>query len=258
MTPDGRSLAGKTALVTGAGAGIGRACALELARRGADLIVNDRPDSSDLEQTAAEVRDLGCSCHMAPADVFCRSGCEQVVESGLRQAGRIDILISNPAYSRRSAFLDYDPDDFERTIQATLTSGFHMAQLVARHLTQRDGGGRIVFISSVQAERPYARSCAYGPAKAALNHLMRTIAVELAPHRVNVNAIDPGWIETPGEHRTFGADVLRQEGARLPWGRLGQPEDIARAAAFLVSDEADYISGTVLTVDGLFRYRDCL
>ncbi len=251
------NLIGKIALVTGAGRGIGKGCAVQLARRGADIIINDRPGNSDLEATAAEIRSLGRICHAIAADVFSRSGCEQLLTAALAAFERIDILVSNPAYSRRCAFLDYPAEEFERTINGTLTSGFHMSQLVGRHMVARGGGGKIVFVSSVQAEMPISLCSAYGAAKAGLNHLTRSIAVELAPHRINVNAIEPGWIDTPGEHIAFSDETIASEGQRLPWGRLGLPEDIGNAAAFLVSDEADYITGTVLPVDGCFRFKDC-
>ena len=250
------NLTGKIALVTGGGRGIGKGCALELARRGADVVLNDRPGSPDLETAAAEIRELGRTCHFVPADVFSRTGCEEVVNTAMELAGRIDILISNPAYSRRKPFLEYDPEDFERTIQGTLTSGFHISQLVARQMVQRGGGGKIVFISSVQAELPLSFCVAYGAAKAGLNHMMRTISVELSGHRINVNAIEPGWIDTPGEHDTFDEETIAREGKMLPWGRMGKPEDIGRAAAFLASEDADYITGSVLPVDGGFRYKD--
>ena len=132
-----------------------------------------------------------------------------------------------------------------------------MGQLVARHMVERGGGGKIVFISSVQAEMPLARSAAYGAAKLGLNHMARTMAVELSEHRINVNVIEPGWIDTPGEHETFDEEVMRERGSKLPWGRLGTPDDIGKAAAFLSSDDADYITGSVLPVDGAFRFKDC-
>jgi glucose 1-dehydrogenase len=251
------NLTGKIAIVTGGGRGIGKGCALELAQRGADILLNDRPGSPDLETAAAEIRELGRACHAIEADVFSRAGCEELLKASLEITGRVDILISNPAYSRRAAFLEYSPEEFERTIQGTLTSGFHMSQLTARHMIQRGAGGKIVFISSVQAEMPMSLCVAYGAAKAGLNHMMRTIAVELSAYRIHVNAIEPGWIDTPGEHATFDEETIEREGKRLPWGRLGVPADIGRAAAFLASDEADYITGTVLPVDGGFRYKDC-
>ncbi len=242
--------------MTGAGRGIGKGCAVALARRGINLVINDRPGSADLTTTAEEIQKLGVECTAIEADVFSRGGCEQLVAEGLTAAGRIDILVSNPAFSRRCSFLEYPPEVFEQTLQGTLTSGFHMSQLVARHMVERGGGGKIVFISSVQGELPIANCVAYGAAKAGLNQMTGTIAVELSAHRINVNAIEPGWIDTPGEHATFSDDVIRAEGEKLPWRRLGTPDDIGNAVAFLTSEEADYITGTVLPVDGLFRFKD--
>jgi glucose 1-dehydrogenase len=250
-------LAGKIALVTGAGRGIGKGCALELARSGADLVINDRPGSADLAQTAAEIHELGRACSIVEADVFSRPNCEQLVASAIEAAGRVDILVSNPAYNHRSDFLEYDPDEFERIIRGVLISAFHVSQLIARHMVSRATGGKILFISSVHAPVPYARNAAYNAGKAGLNHLCRTIAVELARHRINVNAIEPGWIDTPGERAVFGEDVIRSEGQKLPWGRIGTIEDVGRAAAFLCSDDADYITGSILRVDGLIVYKDC-
>ena len=250
-------LDGQWAVVTGAGCGIGKGCALELARRGANLVVNDRPGSSDLAESVSEIEAMGRTCVAVEADAFSRDGCGQIVDAAVEVAGQVDILVSNPAYSQRQTFLDYDPEEFEKTIRGTLTAGFHMGQLVARHMVEKKNPGRMVFISSVQAYLPIARCIAYGAAKAGLNHMVRTMAVELFAHRINVNAIEPGWIDTPGEHDHFGSDVIESEGRKLPWGRLGTPQDIGRAATFLVSPEADYITGTILRVDGGFVFRDC-
>lgn len=251
-------LQGKVALVTGAGRGIGKGCALELAKEGATLVINERPESPDLAQTAEEVRALGADCIALEANVFERSGCASLVAQTIEQTGRIDILVSNPAFSRRGSFLEYSPELFELTIQGTLTSGYHMSQLVAKQMVEQGEGGKIVFISSVQAEMPLAGSFAYGAAKAGLNHMTESIAVELAPHGINVNVIEPGWIDTPGEHVTFSEETLAAEAAKLPLKRLGTPADIGKAAAFLASADADYITGTVLAVDGLFRYKHCM
>lgn len=251
------NLDGKVALVTGGGRGIGKGIALELARAGADIVLNDRPESPDLAQAADEVRNLGRSCHPIEADVSRRPGCEQMVAEALRLVPQIDILVSNPAWNTRCGFLEQDPEEFEQIIQATLVGGFHVSQLVARHMVARGGGGKIIFISSIQAELPMAGNIAYGPAKAALNHMTRSISVELCPHGIHVNAIEPGWIDTPGEHESFDEEVIRQEAARLPLGRLGTPAEIGRAAVFLASPDADYITGSILAVDGGFRYKDC-
>lgn len=248
-------LLGKKALVTGAARGIGRGCALELARAGADVAINDLKRSELAESAVAEIRALGRQASIVEGDVFSRAGCEQVVTRALRELGRIDILVSNPARNTRALFLDYNPEEFDRVLQATLMGGFHMGQLVARHMVERGGGGKIVFISSVHTQIHFARSVAYNAGKAGLNHMAFTIANELAKHRINVNVIEPGWIDTPGEHESFGDAALAEAGSALPWGRLGLPSDIGKAAAFLCSDDADYITGTALLVDGGFRFR---
>lgn len=247
-------LSGKTALVTGAAEGIGRGCAEALIQAGARVVLNDRPGNDLLQATANEI---GAEAAIAE-DVFERAGCERLVDETLRHCERLDILISSPAFSRRGRFLEYPPELWQRTLDGTLSSAFHMSQLVARQLVERKHQGALLFISSVQAEMPIGLSAAYGAAKAGLNHLTRSIAVELAPYRIRANAIEPGWIDTPGERRTFGDENVEAAGEQLPWGRLGQPADIGRAAAFLVSDAADYITGTVLPVDGCFRFKDCL
>lgn len=248
-------LQGKKALVTGAARGIGRGCALELARAGADVAINDLRRSELAESAAAEIRALGRQAVVVEGDVFARPTCEQVVARALQELGRIDILVSNPARNTRALFLDYDPDAFEKVIQATLTGGFHMSQLVARHMVQRGGGGKIVFISSVHTWISFARSVAYNAAKGGLNHMAFTLANELTRHHINVNVIEPGWIDTPGEHESFGDEAMAQAGAALPWGRLGTPADIGKAAVFLASDDADYVTGSALLVDGGIRFR---
>jgi glucose 1-dehydrogenase len=248
-------LQAKKALVTGAARGIGRGCALELARVGADVAVNDRGRPEMIEATAAEIRSLGRKAVVVEGDVFDRASCERVVAATLAAFGRIDILITNPAKSVRAPFLDYDPQVFENVLQGTLTGGFHMSQLVARHMVERAGGGKIIFISSIHVHIPFARSVAYNAAKSGLNNMAFTIANELLPHRINVNVIEPGWIDTPFEHETFGTAALEKARPTLPWGRLGTPEDIGKAAVFFASDDADYITGTSLLVDGGFWLR---
>jgi glucose 1-dehydrogenase len=243
-------LIGKTALVTGAARGIGRGCALELARAGADVAINDRASTPEAHAVVAEIQALGRHCTLVEGDVFDRPSCESVVNRTVRALEHIDILVSNPALQRRAEFLRFDPDDFTSVIKGTLTGGFHMSQLVARHMVERRAGGKIVFISSCHVHTPYARSIAYNAGKGGLNLMAFTIAAELYPHRINVNVIEPGWIDTPGEHEAFGDEAINRAGVALPWGRLGTPEDIGKAATFLASQDADYITGAALRVDG--------
>lgn len=248
-------LDGKVALVTGAARGIGKGCALELARAGADVAINDRTASPDALATIREIESLGRRGLLVEGDAFARDAVSGILRRTLEAFGRVDILVSNPAFSRRGDFLGYDPDLFDRTLQGTLCGGFHMSQLVARHMVERGGGGKILFISSVHAEVPYVRSVAYNAAKSGLNHMAKTIAAELLKHRINVNLIEPGWIDTPGEHETFGDRMIAEAAPTMPWGRLGTPADIGRAAVFLCSQDADYITGTTLVVDGGFLLR---
>jgi len=144
-------LAGKTALVTGAGRGIGRGCALELARAGAEVAINDRQESAQTASLKAEIESLGRKAIVVAGDAFERASCESIVERAARALQRIDILVSNPAFSRRGDFLDYDPNTFEQTLRGTLTAGFHMSQLVARQMVAAGGGGKKNVKSSVQS-----------------------------------------------------------------------------------------------------------
>ncbi len=243
-------LLGKKALVTGAARGIGRGCALELARAGAEVAINDRAITPEAEAVVAEVRALGRQAFLIEGDVFARPSCESVVARAVEALGPIDVFVSNPAFSRRADFLDYDPETFDKVLKGTLYGGFHMSQLVARHMVARGEGGKIIFICTVHSLVPYVRSVAYNAAKSGLKQMALTIAAELLPHRINVNLIDPGWIDTPGEHETFGGAAITRAAPTLPWGRLGLPEDIGKAAVFLASADADYITGAALLVDG--------
>jgi glucose 1-dehydrogenase len=243
-------LAGKTALVTGAAQGIGRGCALALARAGADVAVNDRERTDVLASLVSEISQLGRRVEAIEGDAFDPASCAGIVGRAVDSLGRLDILVSNPAYNWRGDFLDYPPETFQKVLNAVLFGGFCMSREVARHMVARGGGGKIVFVSSVHARIGYMKSVAYNAGKAGLNHMALTIAAELAPHRINVNVIEPGWIDTPGERTVFGDDVAARVGPTLPWGRMGTPDDIGKAAVYLASDDADYVTGSCLLVDG--------
>ena len=256
------NLKGKIAIVTGAARGIGNGCATELARAGATVVLVDRPGSEDLEAAVEKLKNSGqtcpgAECHGVEADTFSRDGAEAVLQETISTFGDVDILVSVPAYNRRESFLDYDPEVFEGILQSALLGGFHMSQLVARHLVAREKPGKIIFISSVLARIPNARCVAYSAAKAALNSMMQTMAVELCDHHINVNAIEPGWIDTPGERQHYNDETMAAEGRKLPWGRLGRSEEIGHAAVYLASSEANYVTGTILPVDGGYRLKHC-
>jgi len=243
-------LTDRVALVTGASRGIGRGCALELARAGADVVVNYRTHPEEANEVVAEIRDMGRRAMAFGADVGDRAAVDRMIAAAVAEFGRLDILINNAAFSIRKPFLEYTEEEFQTVLQVAMWSVFHCSQAVARHMVARGGGGKIVVISSVHAFIPFPNSLPYNTAKAGINHMAFSIAGELAPHRINVNVIEPGWTDTPGERRYFTEEELRIGGEKLPWGRLGRPEEIGKAAVFLSSDDADYITGACLRVDG--------
>jgi glucose 1-dehydrogenase len=246
MTAAG-SLHGKRALVTGAGRGIGQAIAIELASHGADVAICDRVGA---DETIAAIEAHHVRALYARTDVSDRPAMERLFQQIEADFGGLDILVNNAVQSIRKPLVDLSVEDVRTTWSAALWGVFHATQLAARMMIARQQPGNIVSISSVLAHVPYVNSSPYNGAKAAVNQMTRTWALELAPHRIRVNAIEPGWIDTPGERNFATDDQLREEGAKLPLGRLGRPEEIAQAVAFLVSDRASYITGSILQVDG--------
>lgn len=231
---------GKLAVVTGAARGIGRAIAVELASRGARLAICDLLDCSETASLT------GPDTITASLDITDGAALEQFF-AGLP---RIDILVNNAGMSIRRPLVELEIGDVKRVWDVLMWGAFHTTQLAARRMIGQGDGGAIVNITSVLAHIPYANSSPYNGAKAAINQMSRTWALELAPHRIRVNALEPGWTDTPGERAFSTEEQLREGGAKLPLGRLARPEEIARAAAFLASDDASYITGSILQVDG--------
>ncbi|MBX3011140.1 MAG: SDR family oxidoreductase [Caldilineaceae bacterium] len=249
-------LHGKVALITGSGRGIGRGIALCLAAEGADVVINDLPGRNDAEATAQEIRALGQQALVWPADISDRGAVEAMIAGAVAHFGRLDIAVANAALSIREPVLEAKWENVQRTIEVAQFGVFHTCQLAARQMSQQPLNGRsrgkLLITCSVHEEIAFAQSAAYNMAKAAVAHLGRTMAGELARTKINVNIINPGWIDTPGERRFFNEEQITEGGKKIPWGRIGTPEDIGKAAAFLVSDDADYITGAVLRVDGGF------
>lgn len=244
------SLSGKVAFITGGARGIGRGCALELAARGADVAICDFELSDNAQETLASVRALGRRAEFFAADVANRAAVEAAFAGIVERLGRLDILVNNAALTVRKPLVELEPADVEIVWGAILWGTFHCSQLGARQMLRQGEGGNIVMISSVHAVRPYVRSSLYNGAKAGLNQMARTWAAELAPHGIRVNVIEPGWIDTPGERAFATEEEIQEEAKTLPLGRLGKPEEIGKAVAYLVSDEAAYVTGTCLRVDG--------
>ncbi len=251
-----RRLEGRIALVTGASRGIGRGIALDLAAEGADVVVNYRSHAAEAEEVVAAIAALGRRAVAWQADVSQRQAVAAMIAGVVAAWGRIDIAVANAAHSIREPVVDAAWENVERVLAVSQFGVFHTCQLAARQmLAQAPAGrsrGKIVIVSSILEELPAPGSGAYNMAKAAINHLGRTMAAELAREHVNVNMVNPGWIDTPGERQFAGEKELQEGGQRIPWGRLGTPEDVARAVTFLVSDDADYVTGATLRVDGGF------
>jgi len=238
----------RLAIVTGAGAGIGRAIAERLSRDGHHVVLTDR-DLDAADEAAAKIRSLGLSAQALKMDVSQLASIETAFDDLVREHGRCDVLVNNAGVAKTHSFLEFPDDDWQATIGINLTGAFRSSQRAARLMMPRRWG-RIVNISSVSAMRAGVGRTAYGASKSALNGLTRQIAVELAPFGITANAVAPGPIET-ALAQDLHTETTRQELCRLvPAGHYGRPESIAAAVAFLASDDAGYINGHTLPVDG--------
>jgi glucose 1-dehydrogenase len=243
-------LSGKVAIVTGASRGIGRATALALAEAGCDVAVNFHSAADEAEDLADQISHLGRRALVIQADVANQVSVEEMVSDTATRFGRLDIAVSNAAYSDREPFYEADLAGFRRTIDVTMWGAFYLLRAAARRMIDQGGGGSIVVISSPHAFVAVPRSMAYNMSKAAIDHMARTAAIELVEHRIRVNLIHPGWIDTPGERKFASEDQLAGAAAKLPWKRMGRPEEIGRGVVFLCDPASDYITGSALAIDG--------
>jgi glucose 1-dehydrogenase len=242
-------LKGRSYLITGASKGIGRGCALEMAREGANIAINYRSGQSDAEQVADEVRKYGGKALLLQADVVNQSDVEEMVKKTVKEFGRIDGFVSNAAYSDRELMVDADMEGFKRTIDVSMWGAFYGVRAAAQAMIPQKRGV-IIVVSSPHAVIPVPTAMAYNMAKAAIDHMARTAAIELARHRIRVNVIHPGWIDTPGERKFFSEDQLSQGAENIPLKRMGKPEELGKLAAFIASDDADYMTGSTVLMDG--------
>ncbi len=243
-------LQGKTAIVTGASRGIGRACAVALAQAGADVAINFHSDLAAAEEVAAEVRDAGRRALLCQTDVADYDAVEKMIARVAAEFGRVDLAVSNAVYSDRELFHEADLAGFRRTIDVTMWGAFHLLRAATRRMIAQGQGGAAVIVSSPHAYVPVPRAMAYNMAKAAIDQMAHTAAIELVDHRIRVNTVHPGWIDTPGERKYASDEQIAKVGPMLPWGRLGRPEEIARGVVFLCDPASDYMTGTQLLTDG--------
>ena len=240
-------LAGKVALVTGAAQGIGKAVALLLARNGADIVVSDI-NLEKAEETAKEVQTLGRKALAIKVDVAKLDDVEKMVRVILARFGQVDILVNNAGIARDKLILRMTEEDWDAVLNINLKGTFNCTKAVVRHMSKQRSG-KIVNIASVVGEMGNAGQGNYAASKAGVIGFTKTIAREFAQRGINVNAIAPGYIETPMTDAL--PDKAKEELKRLiPMDRLGKPEDVAEAVLFLVSEASSYIPGQVLNVNG--------
>ena len=248
MSESGRPLSGQIALVTGASRGIGRAVAIELARRGAHVGINYRSGTDLAQACLAEIEADGGSAELCPFDVSDADAPAEAIGAFGKSHGRLDVLVNNAGITIDGLLLRYKEDDWQKTLDVNLGGAFRCSRAAARPMA-RKRYGRIVNLSSVVASMGNAGQAAYAATKAGLEGMTKALSRELASREVTVNAVAPGFIDTemtaqlPEEAR---AAYL----AMIPLGRLGRADEVARAVAFLCGPESSYVTGHVLAVNG--------
>jgi glucose 1-dehydrogenase len=244
-------LAGKVALVTGSGQGIGQAVAIRLAKEGADVIVDDRVIGESAQQTVDAIKALGRRVHAIAGDLANPADDRRVIADGVAAMGKIDILVNNAGVEKRNDFWNVTEAEYDFVMQINLRGTFFITQDFVNHLRQTNRPGRIINMSSVHEEMAFPHFSTYCASKGGLKMLCRDLAVELGPLGITVNNIAPGAIATPINKALLNnPQLMKLLESKIPLGRLGTPDDVAGLAAFLSSDDAAYMTGATFFVDG--------
>ena len=243
-------LKGKCALVTGASRGLGRAIALGLAREGARVGVHYRGAEAEAEAVVAQIEAMGGEAAAFEADVRDKAQVEAMFQRFLERFGQLDILVNNAGVMFNTPFVDLPEEEWDLVMDTNVKGYFLCGQQAARHMVPRRTG-RIINVSSTRQEQAWPGNAHYCASKGAIYMLTRVMALELGPHGIRVNSISPGTIETDlNRHILADPEFRRNRIARIPVGRLGVPEDVVGAVVFLASDEADFVNGAFLMIDG--------
>ena len=242
----------KIAIVTGAGRGIGRGTALALADAGANVVVSDI-NLEDCEKVVEEISKKGGQALAVKCDVSSKVEVDEMITKTTEKFGQLDILVNNAGIFPFKAFEEMTEEDWDKVLDVNLKSIFLCSQAAAKIMEE---GGKIVNISSIAAFVGFEGLVHYCASKGGINAMIRALALELAKKKINVNAIAPGSIDTPGASQSSQDEEMKKQTlANIPLGRIGKPEDIANAVVFLASDKANYITGQTIIVDGGWTLR---
>jgi glucose 1-dehydrogenase len=244
-------LAGKVAIVTGSGSGIGRAIAEQFAREGASIVVDYRDHVDQANATRTKIEAVGSKAIMVAADVSKLEDCADLVAQAWQQLGGCDLLVNNAGIEKSAAFLDVTEADYDAVLNVNLKGAFFLTQAFVRRLREAKRPGAVINVSSVHEDMVFPNFSTYCASKGGLRMLMRDLAVELGPLGITVNNIAPGAINTP-INASLLADKPKLNAllTNIPLGRLGEPEDVAGVALFLASADAAYVTGSTYFVDG--------
>jgi glucose 1-dehydrogenase len=244
-------LEGKVAVVTGAASGIGQAIAVAFAREGASVVVDYVGNPISPIETLQQIQKLGGRATGVAADVSNPEDVARLIEQTVSTFGKLDIFVNNAGIEKKIPFVDFPLEEWQKILAVDLTGPFLCSQAAARQMIAQAHGGRIVNISSIHEDLPMPTNAPYCAAKGGLRMLMRTIAVELAPHNITVNNIGPGATFTPIDKDVQSDPKLNEQIlAGIPLHRWGKPEEVAQLAVYLASDDASYVTGSTYFIDG--------
>lgn len=245
-------LDGKVALITGSDSGIGRATATTFAHEGADVVVNYLSDADGAGQTQQEVESVGRRALVIQADVSDENQVESMFDQAMRAFGTIDVLMNNAGVDASGTNVaDLTTEVWDKALRANVYGPFFCCRRFAQIRTSAGGGGKIINITSVHEDVPHPGGADYDCSKGAVRMLTRTLALELAPLKVNVNSLAPGMVLTPFNQPVLDdPELLDEQVQSIPWKRAAEPSEIAKLALFLASDDADYVTGATYVMDG--------
>lgn len=243
---------GKKAIITGANRSIGRAIAVALAEQGADIVISYRSDKTGALATINEIKKYGHNATSFHADFTKNEKVAEFVKNAINFLGGIDLLVNNAAMLSREQFFEITPEQMEQVLQVNTIAPFYLMQLCAKEMVDNSTKGSVVNISSIAGSSTFPRGVAYASSKAAVNKFTQNAALELAKHGIRVNAISPGVIESGMNEETAQSnpELWQEYLNKIPLRRVGAPNDISNAVLFLLSDQADWITGKTFEIDG--------